>query len=92
MRYLLICTHLGTILTFRYMFYIFSCCYNTRTIQYIKFKFEALLSYTKTTKCVKFQGVWCTGVRVGIFRISPIHPLANIRCAKLTNANKLHDF
>ena len=72
MRYLLICTHLGTILTFRYMFYIFSCCYNSRTIQYIKFKFEALLSYTKTTKCVEFQGVWCTGVRVGVFRISPI--------------------
>ena len=38
----------------------------------MKFKFEALLSYTKTTKCMKFQGVWCTGVIVGIFRISPI--------------------
>ena len=72
MRYLLICTHLGTILTFRCMFYIFSCCYNSRTIRYIKFKFEALLSYTKTTKYVKFQCVWCTGARVGIFRISPI--------------------
>ena len=57
------------------MFYIFSCCYNSRTIQYIKFKFEALLSYTKTIKCVKFQGVWCTGVRVGVFRISPIASL-----------------
>ena len=38
----------------------------------MNFKFLALLSYTKTTKCVKFQGVWCTGVRVGVFRISPI--------------------
>ena len=72
MRLLLICTHLGTILTFRCMFDIFSCCYNSRTIQYIKFKFEALLSYTKATKYVKFQDVWCTGVRVGVFRISPI--------------------
>ena len=54
------------------MFYIFSCCYNSRTIQYIKFKFKALLSYTKATKYVKFQDVWCTGVRVGVFRISPI--------------------
>ena len=72
MGLLLICTHLGTILTFRYMFYLFSCCYNSRTIQYMNFKFEALLSYTKTTKCVKVQGVWCRGVRVGVFRISPI--------------------
>ena len=62
------------------MFYIFSCCYNLRTIQYIKFKFEALLSYTKTTKCVKFQGVWCTGVRVGVFRISPIVVLDRWHC------------
>ena len=54
------------------MFYIFSCCYNSRTIQYIKFKFEALLSYTKTTKCLKFQGVWCTVVRADVFRISLI--------------------
>ena len=38
----------------------------------MNFKFKALLSYTKTTKCVKFQGVWCTGVTVGVFRISPI--------------------
>ena len=57
------------------MFYIFSCRYNSRTIQYIKFKFSTLLSYTKTTKCVKFQGVGCTGVKVGIFRISPIASL-----------------
>ena len=53
------------------MFYIFSCGYNSRTIQYIKLKFEALLRYTKTIKCVKFQGVWCRGFKVGIFRISP---------------------
>ena len=73
---MLICTHLGTIKTFRYMLYIFSCCYNSSTIQYIKFKFKALLNYTKTIKCVKFQGVWCTGVRVGNFRISPIVKLS----------------
>ena len=71
-------TRLGTILIFRYMFYVFSCCYNSRTIQYIEFKFEALLSYTKATKNVKFQCVWCTGVRVGIFRISPIEPEVSV--------------
>ena len=80
MRLLLICTHLGTILIFRYMFYLFSCCYNSRIIQYMNFKFQALLSYTKTTKCVKFQGVWCTGVRVGVFRISPIPRGFHLKC------------
>ena len=72
MRKLLICTLLGTVSAFCYVFYIFLSGYNFGTIQNTKFKFSAFLSFMKTTKYVKFQSLGCTGFKVGIFRISPI--------------------
>ena len=72
MRKLLICTTLGTFSAFHYMFYIFLGGYNSRTTLDIVFKFLALLSCVEATKCVKFQSPRCSGIKVGIFRISPI--------------------
>ena len=74
MRKLLIYTPLGTFSAFHYtgMFYIFLCGCNFRTIQDIKFKFSAFLSFMEATKCLKFQSARCTSFIVGIFWISPI--------------------
>ena len=72
MRKLLICTPLGTLSTFHYIYYLFLSGYNSGTFQDIKFKFSASLSFVEATKCVKFQSVRCTGFKVDIFRISPI--------------------
>ena len=46
------------------MFYIFLNGYNSRTIQDIKFKFSAFLSFTEATKRVKFQSARSTGLKV----------------------------
>ena len=54
------------------MFYIFLSGHNSRNIQDIKFKFSAVLNLVEATKNVKFQSARCTGIKVGIFRISPI--------------------
>ena len=67
------CTPLRTFSTFHYMFYIVLSGYNSRTINDIKLKFSAFLSFVETTKYVKFQSPKCTGFKVGILRISPIH-------------------
>ena len=72
MRKLLICIPLGTLSAFHYIFYLFLSGYNAGTFQDIKFKFSASLSFVEATKCVKFQSARCTGVKVDIFRISPI--------------------
>ena len=74
MRKLLIkfCTPVGKFSAFGYIFYIFLSGCNSGTIQDIKFKFSALLSFLKVTKCVKIQSAGCTGFTFGIFRISPI--------------------
>ena len=73
MRKLLICTPLGTFSAFHYMFYIYLSGYNSKTIQDVKFKFSAFLSLVEATKYAKFQSARCTGLKVGIFRKSPIN-------------------
>ena len=73
MRKLLIYTPLGTFSAFPYIFYIFLNGYTSGTIQDIKFKFSAFLSFMKTTECVKFQSAGYTGFKVGIFRIRTIN-------------------
>ena len=50
MRKLLIFTPLDTFSAFHYMFYIFLSGYNSRTIQYIKFKVSTFLSVVKAIK------------------------------------------
>ena len=72
MRKLLSCTPLGTFSAFHYMFYVFLSGFNSRTIQDIKFKFSAFLNFAEAIKCMKFQSARCTGLKVDIFRISPI--------------------
>ena len=73
MRKLLICTPLGTFSAFQYIIYIFLIAYNSKTTyDIIKFKFSAFLSFVEVTKCVKLQSHRCTGVKVGVFRISPV--------------------
>ena len=71
MRKLLICTPLGTLSAFHYIFYIFLSGYNSRTFQDIKFKFSAPLSFVEATKCVKFESARCTGFKDDTVRISP---------------------
>ena len=80
MRKLLICTPTppGTSSTFRYTFYIFLSGYNSGTIQDIKFKFSAFLSFVKATKCAKIQCAGCTGFKVGIFQMSPVKGILDI--------------
>ena len=57
-------------------FIVFSVGYNFYIIWDIKFKFSAILSLVKVTKCVKFQISMYKGVNVVIFRISPIDLIA----------------
>ena len=72
MRKLLICTTLGTLSAFHYIFYIFSSGYNSGTVQDIKLKISAYLSFMETTKCTNLLNARCTDFKVDIFRISPI--------------------
>ena len=58
--------------------YIFLSGYNSGTIQDIKFKFSAFLSFVKATKCAKIQCAGCTGFKVGIFKMSPIKGILDI--------------
>ena len=59
-------------------FYIFLGGYNSRTIEEIIFEFSAFLSFVEATKCMKFQILRYTGLKVGIFRIGPITPSVDI--------------
>ena len=54
------------------MFIVFLDDYNSLTVYDIKLKSTAFLSYVEVNKCVKFQSPRYKGVKVGIFRISPI--------------------
>ena len=70
MNKLLICTPVGTFSAFHYMLYIFLSDYNSRTVEDIKFKFSAFLSFVEATKCdycVKCQSPRCVGFKVGFF-------------------------
>ena len=70
MRKLLFVPPLGTFSASHYIIYIFLIPYNPETIQDIKIKFSAFLSFVEVTNCVKFQSPRCTGFKVGFFRIS----------------------
>ena len=64
---------LGTFSAFCYMFIVFSGDYNFETVQAIKLKFLAFLCCVGVTKCMKFQIPRYKGLKVCIFRISPIY-------------------
>ena len=66
MRKLLICTPLGTLSAFHYIFYIVLSGYNSGMFPDIKFKFSAPLSFVEATKCVKLQSARCTGFKIDI--------------------------
>ena len=72
MRKLLICTPLGTFSAFHYIIYTHLSGYNSKTIQDIKLKFSAFLSFVVVTQHMKFQNARCKGFKVDIFWISPI--------------------